>query len=133
MLLRRRKLKAAGQLPVEYPKVDLRNPVFREALVFVVVATFLNFVIVGTASYRSVAYMDTPNFCGQACHVMAPEFAAYQAYPHSHVACTECHIASGIPGFVTRETERNEAAYTSYLRDSIRARSCRKAKCLRQA
>jgi nitrate/TMAO reductase-like tetraheme cytochrome c subunit len=100
MLLRRRKLRAAGQLPVEYPKVELRNPVFREALVFVVVATFLNFVIVGTASYRSVAYMDTPNFCGQACHVMAPEFAAYQAYPHSHVACTECHIASGIPGFV---------------------------------
>jgi nitrate/TMAO reductase-like tetraheme cytochrome c subunit len=100
ILLRRRKLKAAGQLPTEYPKVDLRNPVFREALIFVVVATFLNFVIVGTASYRSVAYMDTPNFCGQACHVMAPEFAAYPAYPHAHVACTECHIANGIPGFV---------------------------------
>src|SRR5215469_309687 len=100
IVLRRRKLKAAGQLPTEYPKVDLKNPVFREAVIFVVVATFLNFVIVGTASYRSVAYMDTPNFCGKSCHVMAPEFAAYQVYPHSHVACTECHIANGIPGFI---------------------------------
>jgi nitrate/TMAO reductase-like tetraheme cytochrome c subunit len=100
IVLRRRKLKAAGQLPAEYPKVDLSSPVLREALIFVAVATFLNFVIVGTASYRSVAYMDTPNFCGQTCHVMTPEFAAYQVYPHSHVACTECHIASGIPGFI---------------------------------
>jgi len=100
MLLRRRRLKAAGQLPAEYPKVDLANPVFRESLIFVAAATFVNFVIVGTASYRGVAYMDTPNFCGQACHVMAPEFAAYQVFPHSHVACTECHIAPGIPGFI---------------------------------
>jgi len=101
MLLRRRSLRAAGQLPTEYPKVDLANPVFRNALRFGLIATFLNFVIVGTASYRGVAYMDKPSFCGQSCHVMSPEFASYQVYPHSHVACTECHIASGIPGFVS--------------------------------
>jgi hypothetical protein len=78
ILLRRRKLKAAGQLPTEYPKVDLSNPAFREALVSWLV----------------------PHFYGQACHVMAPEFAAYQVYPHSDVACTECHIAAVIPGFI---------------------------------
>jgi nitrate/TMAO reductase-like tetraheme cytochrome c subunit len=100
ILLRRRSLRAAGQLPSEYPKVELGNPVFRNALRFVLVATLLNFVIVGTASYRGVAYMDKPSFCGQSCHVMAPEWAAYQVYPHSHVTCTECHIASGLPGFV---------------------------------
>jgi len=100
MLLRRRRLKAAGQLPTEYPKVDFGDPVFRHGVDFVVVATFINFVIVGTASYRGVAYMDTPNFCGQACHVMHPEFAAYPVATHSHVACTDCHIASGVGGFV---------------------------------
>ena len=99
--LRRRRLKAAGQLPSEYPKVDFGNPVFRRGLDFVVVATFINFVIVGTASYRGVAYMDTPNFCGQACHVMHPEWAAYNvSQHHTHVACTECHIPSGVSGFV---------------------------------
>jgi len=64
------------------------------------IATFINFVIVGTASYRGVAYMDKPSFCGQSCHVMAPEWTAYHVSPHSGVACTDCHIAAGIPGFV---------------------------------
>jgi nitrate/TMAO reductase-like tetraheme cytochrome c subunit len=101
ILLRRRRLRATGQLPAEYPKVDFGNPVFRRGLDFVVIATFINFVIVGTASYRGVAYMDTPNFCGQSCHVMHPEWAAYNvSQHHTHVACTECHIPSGAAGFV---------------------------------
>jgi len=98
--LRRRSLKAAGRIPSVYPHIDLRDPVFRRGLDIVLLATFVNFVIVGTASYRSVAYMDTPNFCGQACHVMAPEWAAYPVSTHSGVACVQCHIAAGIPGFI---------------------------------
>jgi nitrate/TMAO reductase-like tetraheme cytochrome c subunit len=100
ILLRRRHLKATGQIPSIFPDVDLRDPRFRHGIDFVVVATFINFVIVGTASYRGVAYMDKPSFCGQSCHVMAPEWTAYHVSPHSGVACTDCHIAAGIPGFV---------------------------------
>jgi nitrate/TMAO reductase-like tetraheme cytochrome c subunit len=98
--LRRRKLKAQGELPAVYPRIDLGDPVFRRGIEFVIVATFVNFVIVGTASYRGVAYMDTPSFCGTSCHVMAPEWGAYHVAAHSAVACTECHIAPGLPGFV---------------------------------
>jgi nitrate/TMAO reductase-like tetraheme cytochrome c subunit len=97
---RHRKLKADNQLPPTYPKVDFADPAFRHGIDFVIVATFINFVIVGTASYRGVAYMDTPNFCGQACHVMAPEFSAYHAGPHAGVACTECHVSPGVPGYI---------------------------------
>jgi hypothetical protein len=100
IFLRRRCLKAIGEAPSIFPEVDLRDPVFRHGIDFVVVATFINFVIFGTASYRGVAYMDTPNFCGQACHVMAPEWGAYPVSSHAGVACTECHIAAGIPGFI---------------------------------
>src|ERR1700728_3832253 len=85
--LRRRQLIAAGQLPSVYPQIDLRNPVFRRGIETVVVITFINFVIVGAATYRGVAYMDSPHFCGQSCHVMAPQWAAYQESPHSHVDC----------------------------------------------
>jgi len=98
--LRRRRLAAAGELPSVYPRIDFRDPVFRHALDFVVIATFINFVIVGTASYRGIAYMDTPSFCGQSCHVMAPEWTAYHVSSHAGVACTDCHIASGISGYV---------------------------------
>jgi nitrate/TMAO reductase-like tetraheme cytochrome c subunit len=97
---RRSHLKATGQVPSIFPEIDLRDRVFRHGIDFVIIATFINFVIVGTASYRGVAYMDTPNFCGQSCHVMAPEWNAYHAASHSGVACTECHIAPGVPGFV---------------------------------
>ncbi|HUY82492.1 MAG TPA: NapC/NirT family cytochrome c [Acidobacteriaceae bacterium] len=97
---RHRHLVAVGEVPAAYPEIDLNSPTFRHGINVVVVATFINFVIVGTASYRGVAYMDTPSFCGQACHVMAPEWTAYHESAHSGVACTECHIASGFPGYV---------------------------------
>jgi len=51
---RRRSLYRAGQIPSVYPQVDFRDPKFRHAVDFVVVATFINFVIVGTASYRGL-------------------------------------------------------------------------------
>lgn len=97
---RRRILKAAGQIPSVFPEINFKDPVFRHGVDVVMVATFINFVIVGTASYRGVAYMDTPKFCGQACHVMQPEWTAYHVSPHEGVPCTSCHIAAGIPGFV---------------------------------
>ena len=79
-----------------YPAIDLKDPFFRRGIEVVLAATFINFVIVGTASYRGISYMDSPNFCGQTCHVMAPQWTAYQVSPHSHVACVECHIGSGV-------------------------------------
>jgi hypothetical protein len=100
ILWRRWRLKAAGQLPTTYPKVEFGSPFFRRAFIFIISATFVIFVILGTASYRGVAYMDKPSFCGQGCHVMVPEWNAYHVSPHAKVACTECHIAEGVPGFV---------------------------------
>ena len=98
--LRRKKLIATGAMPSEYPQIDLRNPAFRHGIEIVVLATFINFVIVGTATYRGVSYMDSPNFCGESCHVMAPQWAAYQESPHSHVDCVECHVGSGMKSYV---------------------------------
>ena len=100
MWLHRRRVRAAGKLPFEYPQVNLSDPTFRRGIEFVIAATLINFVLVGTASYRGVAHMDSPNFCGQTCHVMHPEWTAYQLGPHSHVACTECHIGSGVSSAV---------------------------------
>ena len=98
--LRWRTLVAAGQVPATYPQIDLQNPVFRRGIEVVVLATFINFIIVGTASYRAVAYMDSPHFCGQSCHVMQPQWAAYQESPHSHVECVQCHVGSGMESYV---------------------------------
>ena len=92
---RRRKLQKAGQIPLAYPKIDLNDRIFRHGLDIVLVATIVNLLVVAMASYRGASYMDSPQFCGQSCHVMHPEYTAYKISAHSHVACVECHIGSG--------------------------------------
>jgi hypothetical protein len=99
--IRRRTLRAAGTLPKTYPSIDLQLPVVRRTLAYVAAATALNLLIVGTASYRGVEYMDSTSFCGTTCHtVMQPEYTAYQNSPHARVACVECHIGPGASWFV---------------------------------
>jgi hypothetical protein len=100
IVIRRSYLRATDQVPSVFPEVNLRDPVFRKGIEFVVAATLINFVIVGTASYRGVAYMDTVSFCGATCHVMLPEFTAYPVSSHAGVACTDCHVAPTAGGYV---------------------------------
>jgi hypothetical protein len=72
----------------------------RRLAIFMAVTTFVNVLIGSQLLYSAVSYMESDSFCGKSCHVMAPEFTAYQHSPHSHVECTECHIGSGAPSFV---------------------------------
>ncbi len=95
MYFRRRTLRKEGQIPAEYPKIDLNDRIFRHGIDIVLVATIVNLLVVSVASYRGASYMDSPQFCGQSCHVMHPEYAAYQVSSHSHVDCVQCHIGSG--------------------------------------
>jgi nitrate/TMAO reductase-like tetraheme cytochrome c subunit len=99
IFLRRRLLRKAGAIPAEFPRIDLNDRMFRHGIDIVVVATIVNLLVVAVASYRGASYMDSPQFCGQSCHVMHPEFAAYQVSAHSHVACVDCHIGSGASSY----------------------------------
>jgi hypothetical protein len=134
--LRHKNLQALGELPSVYPEIDLKDPVFRRGIEVVLAATFINFVIVGTASYRGISYMDSPNFCGQTCHVMAPQWTAYQVSPHSHVACVECHIGSGVSAAVQAKVNGTKQlievtlnTYPSPIRASLSALRPARATC----
>jgi hypothetical protein len=98
--LKRRSLRGTGRLPAVFPPVDLRLPVVRRTLEWVALATGINLLIIGTASYRGVQYLDSTNFCGTSCHVMQPENTAYHLSAHAHVACVDCHIGPGLPWMV---------------------------------
>ncbi|MGD0631276.1 MAG: NapC/NirT family cytochrome c [Terracidiphilus sp.] len=99
VFLRRKKLQKAGQIPAHFPKIDLNDRIFRHGLDIVLVATIVNLLVVAVASYRGAAYMDSPQFCGQSCHVMHPEYTAYKISAHSHVDCVACHIGSGAKSY----------------------------------
>src|SRR5713226_13414 len=51
ILLRRRRLLAKGELLDIYPEINLRQPVVRQGILLVGMATFLNVTIFGTAAY----------------------------------------------------------------------------------
>jgi hypothetical protein len=50
VFLRRRKLQKAGQIPVEFPKIDLNDRMFRHGLDIVLVATIVNLLVVAVAT-----------------------------------------------------------------------------------
>ena len=62
----------------------------------IAVLTVVNVLFLGLGGARMLHFMDSPEFCGTACHqVMEPEWVAYQNSPHAHVACVECHVGDG--------------------------------------
>jgi hypothetical protein len=115
---RHRRLRKSGALPDIYPRLDFARAAFRHGVVLVGAATCLNVLILGTASYRSVTYMDSPSFCGQTCHnVMQPEYTAYQNSPHSRVPCVSCHIGPGASWFVRYKLSGTPMVYMTILHD----------------
>jgi nitrate/TMAO reductase-like tetraheme cytochrome c subunit len=117
---RRKNLQKAGLIPAVFPKVDFDDKIFRHGLDIVLVATIVNLLVVAMASYRGAAYMDSPEFCGQSCHVMHPEYTAYKIAAHSHVDCVACHIGSGAESFIAAKVEGTrqlvDVAFDSYPR-----------------
>lgn len=81
-------------------KAPTREVARKRLAAFLVVATVLNIGIMSQLSYRAVTFMEEASFCGESCHVMKPEFAAYQVSSHARVECVECHVTPGAAGWV---------------------------------
>jgi len=113
--LGKRRLKM-GLVPHEFDRKDA----IRRLAWFFGVTTFLNVLIGTQLTYRAVEHMETPQFCGQACHSMAPEFAAYQNSPHFRVACVACHVVPGAAGWIASKRAGTrqliETIFNSYRR-----------------
>ena len=85
----------------EWFVIDFRSATTRRRALMFVALTALNVVIVLVSGYGALHSMESPSFCGQACHEpMHPQFTAWQAAPHSEVACVQCHIGEGGRAFV---------------------------------
>lgn len=84
-----------------FPVIDFNCPHTRRVALLVGVFTVFNLLLVGSATFAGVHFMDSVTFCGQVCHtVMEPQHTAYLKSPHQRVACVECHIGPGADWFV---------------------------------
>ena len=63
--------------------------------------TGLNVFFMAGASFRTLHFMDSSEFCGTACHaVMNPEWTTYQDSPHARVKCVQCHVGEGVDALI---------------------------------
>jgi hypothetical protein len=98
--LERQKLAKTGK-SADWPVVDFRLPQVRRAALLITALTAVNIVIILLAGYGTLHWMESPGFCGQACHTpMHPQFTAWQGAAHARIACVDCHISEGAKGFV---------------------------------
>ncbi|MEA2325277.1 MAG: hypothetical protein QOE68_236, partial [Thermoanaerobaculia bacterium] len=109
---RRRRRMAPGEIP-EYPKIDLNERRTRVILISSAVGLILFVTMSVVGSYQAYHYTDSDAFCGTACHkVMYPEYTAYQASPHAHVGCAQCHIGPGAGWFVRSKLSGSYQLYS---------------------
>lgn len=94
--LRRRALRRDPDANVDWPVIDLRAPRVRRTVFVLAALTAVNAAILLVAGYSALHWMESPSFCGQACHTpMHPQFTSWQNTPHSNIACVQCHIGEG--------------------------------------
>jgi hypothetical protein len=101
-VLYRRKLRreTGDEVPL-MPVFDLNKQATQRWVIIFVALTMLNIVIVASATYKGIHYMESVEFCGLTCHtVMEPEFTAHSRSPHQRVTCAQCHIGPGADWFV---------------------------------
>ena len=101
MWLQRRKLQRHPEAVAEWSVIDFRKPRVRRITLAIIALSAVNLVILLLAGYGTLHWMESPSFCGQACHEpMHPQFTAWQANEHSGVRCTDCHIGEGARAFL---------------------------------
>jgi len=100
--------------------VPTRKSSLKRLAIFLSVATVLNIVIVSQLSYGAIEHMEGVAFCGTSCHVMKPEFTAYQVSSHAKVLCVECHVVPGAIGLLQSKMagtrQLKEVVLNSYSR-----------------
>ena len=96
-----REASAHGEPAPHLPVIDLNAPRTRKALLTFGAMSLAGAIVLAVGTYKGVEYMESVEFCGQACHrVMEPEATAHARSPHSRVACADCHIGAGADWFV---------------------------------
>jgi len=95
IFLGRRRIRKGLAQAITDPKLALRR-----LGIFLGSATLVNLIVGTQFTYRAVEHMESVQFCGQTCHVMTPEFSAFQNSPHSRLQCVDCHVAPGVEGWV---------------------------------
>ncbi|HEY1678582.1 MAG TPA: NapC/NirT family cytochrome c [Candidatus Sulfotelmatobacter sp.] len=96
---RRRIGRGGDEESLPYPRLDLNDAATRSSALSFVLFLTLFVMVSGAGSYKAYEFTESVQFCGTTCHVMHPQFTAYQEWTHARVACVQCHVGSGAPSY----------------------------------
>lgn len=81
-------------------RLDLQNPGQRNLAIGITFAGLVLIGMTGAATFGAVDYVESDEFCTQACHsVMVAEGTTHATSPHAKVPCVKCHVGSGAESF----------------------------------
>ncbi|MHB8875272.1 MAG: cytochrome c3 family protein [Myxococcaceae bacterium] len=96
MLRRARQIRRGEKVEgLRWPRLDFNDPRQRNAALVFAGGTVAFVLLSVLGTYQAYHFSESVRFCGTTCHVMTPEYTAYQASPHAKVACVECHVGPG--------------------------------------
>lgn len=84
-----------------------RNPLIVLGIAVGVIA------ILAGAAVAATAYTSRPGFC-TSCHEMTPYYSAWNAGPHTGVACVDCHVDPGLAAQVPHKVEALREVYVHF-------------------
>lgn len=89
------------------------------AWIIVIGAVLFLMAFAVVASATAWEYTNSPQFCGETCHTMPPEYTAYQVSPHARVACVDCHLGQdsfveAVPAKAREITHVTNALFNTY-------------------
>ncbi|MFT3764229.1 MAG: NapC/NirT family cytochrome c [Minicystis sp.] len=96
----RRRVRVGATEALPYPAVDLNDPRQRRRFAGAVALGAVLAVVFAFSGYNGFLLTESVGFCGQTCHVMAPEHTAYLDSSHARVRCVECHVGEGAGHYV---------------------------------
>ncbi len=91
--------------------IDLGNPRHRRNLLLLFLIANVLVIAFFLVNYQVYHYTESAEFCGTACHTMAPEMARYEKSPHANVECVKCHIGPGTSFFVRSKIDGLKQVY----------------------
>jgi nitrate/TMAO reductase-like tetraheme cytochrome c subunit len=91
--------------------IDLSRTAHRRNLLLLVGALTLLGAGAAYGTLKGYEYTESSEFCGETCHVMAPQYMRYEDSAHANVECAHCHIGPGASFFIKSKVDGLRQVY----------------------
>jgi nitrate/TMAO reductase-like tetraheme cytochrome c subunit len=94
-----------------------RATAWRRMMVFLIVTSALNAVVLSQSATRAVHFLESKKFC-LTCHVHEDMARSFDQGPHAGILCVDCHVGNGALGFIESKLQGTKQLW-AVMTDSV--------------